>query len=112
MKDNERDNLWELLGNARKPDVSPFFTGNVLRKIRQTRQQPAFLAWLASYWRVATLSTAAAALALTLFIQQVPSNRSGSASQLAESSDYDVINNLDQLIASQDTSVWIENDSY
>ena len=33
--DEEHDELWQLLGQARQPQVSPFFSRNVLRAIRK-----------------------------------------------------------------------------
>jgi hypothetical protein len=113
MNDNERDNLWNLLGKARQPEVSPFFTRNVLREIRQARQQPGIIAWLAVRWRVASLFAATAVLALALVTQGInPGDADSSAALIADSSDYDAITNLDELIAYQDTSVWLDTDSY
>jgi hypothetical protein len=111
MNNNEHDNLWNLLGKAREPEVSPFFTRNVLREVRQSRQQSVVLAWFMAQWRIASLSAVAAALTLTLFIQK-PAQTTSSNTLIADSSDYDVINNLDELIASQDTLVWLDTDSY
>jgi hypothetical protein len=48
---NEQDELWDLLGKARKTEASPYFTRKVLRAVQEERR-PAFsmaflLRWLA-----------------------------------------------------------------
>ena len=35
MNNEERDDLWQLLGRAKETAVSPFFSRNVLRSIRE-----------------------------------------------------------------------------
>ena len=50
-KDEEQDALWDLLGRAREPKVSPYFARNVLRTVRQdqtTRKWswPILLRWI------------------------------------------------------------------
>ena len=50
MKDDspENDGLWNLLGKASRPDVSPFFARNVLRAIRQSASTPS--PWFVPRW--------------------------------------------------------------
>src|SRR5258705_7738341 len=50
MNHDEHDDLWQLLGKARPPRISPFFSRNVLRAIRA--EQPERRAgWLGALWR-------------------------------------------------------------
>src|SRR5258708_4483307 len=39
MKTDEQDDLWRLLGHAKAPSVSPYFSRNVLRAIREEAQE-------------------------------------------------------------------------
>jgi hypothetical protein len=49
MKNEEHDDLWELLGRARPVKASPMFSRNVLRAVRQVggrNPKRGFLEWL------------------------------------------------------------------
>ena len=53
MNTEEHDDLWELLGKARETKVSPFFSRNVLRAIREEEQEKVgFFSWLRAHWKV------------------------------------------------------------
>ena len=112
MKSEEHDDLWELLGKAKAPQVSPFFSRNVLRALRQEAQQrPSFLAWLRHKWQVAAISTCAL-LAGGLVLRQragVEADFGLLAEQFASSPDYEVVSHLDELIDSEESSVWLAN---
>lgn len=50
-KDEEQDALWDLLGQAREPTVSPYFARNVLRAVRKDSSSrpwswPILLRWV------------------------------------------------------------------
>jgi len=50
-KDEEKDALWDLLGQVREPTVSPYFARNVLRTMRQDQAArkwswPSILRWV------------------------------------------------------------------
>jgi hypothetical protein len=114
MNTEEHDDLWELMGRAKAPAPSPFFSRNVLRAIREEAQEkPGFLLWLRSRWQVATASTCAAALAVTFaFMQTAPEQQPDPAlllvQQVSNSPDLQVISNLDELLDSERNSVWLE----
>jgi hypothetical protein len=114
MNTEEHDDLWDLLGKARTPDVSPFFSRNVLRAIREeATAKPGLFAWLRRHWQLTTASTCAVALAVGLtFVEQSPKPDSDPvmllAQQVSASPDYQVINHLDELLASEESSVWLE----
>ena len=60
MNTEEHDDLWQLLGRAKAPAASPFFSRNVLRAIREEEQErPGFFAWLRQHWQVTAISTCA-----------------------------------------------------
>ncbi len=111
--DDEHDKLWEVLGRARKPVISPFFAANVLREIRQSGNAPAILEWLRERWR---LSAAAVTALLVLgFAANHWREESRDAAhdsllaQVATNPDYDLINHLDELVAYQETSLWLDS---
>ena len=112
---DEHDDLWRLLSKARTPKVSPFFSRNVLREVRGlSQEQPRFFATLRSRWQL-TLATVAAGCVIAAVTSQFIAD-SGQADQLAviaqqvsDSPDYYVINDLDDLLASEESSVWLDN---
>ena len=114
---DEHDDLWHLLGKARRTKVSPFFSRNVLRELReQPQDEPGFFALLRRRWRVALATTAVAAVVAGAGWQYRQSDFAGRnsdslnliAQQVSDSPDYDVISDLDELIASEETSVWLD----
>ena len=113
-----QDDLWRLLGKARPPKVSPFFARNVLREVRGLRQeQPGFFAILRRRWQLTLATAAAGCIAVVAASQFLGGDlRNGQADPLAaiaqqvsESPDYYVINDLDDLLASEESSVWLDN---
>jgi Tfp pilus assembly protein PilN len=115
MNTDEQDDLWRLLGHAKAPSVSPFFSRNVLRAIREEKQEkPSLLAWL--NWRWVTLAASvcvlvvASGVALRHPAPQAPQADPVMvlAQQVSTSPDYQVINHLDELLASEETSVWLD----
>ncbi len=66
MNHDDQDDLWKLLGQARPPRVSPFFSRNVLRAVREQQPEPRpnWLTTLRSHWRGLFAATAV----LTVFI--------------------------------------------
>jgi len=115
MNTDEQDDLWRLLGKTKAPSVSPFFSRNVLRAIREEKQEkPALLAWF--HWRWLTLGASVCVLlAATGVSLRHPSQQPASdasvmvlAQQVSTSPDYQVINHLDELLASEETSIWLE----
>jgi len=126
MKTEENDPLWRLLGEAKRPTVSAFFSRNVLREIRESKQEKAgVLAWLRRSGALAFV-TGAAAVVLTfagIWIRERPQGARSAANQqpgeevllaqqFAKNPDSDAIKNLDELLASDDNSIWLDNSAY
>jgi len=121
MKDSgEHDDLWQLLGKAKTPAVSPYFARNVLREIRSSKPEKAgVLGWLSGHWRLASLGSVAAVLlalnSVQLFVpQKVAIAPTPPAQQIASANaptktDYEVIKNLDELVAYEDHSIWLDD---
>jgi hypothetical protein len=112
MNTEEHDDLWRLLGRAKSPTVSPFFSRNVLRAIREEGQErPGFLVWLRRHWRVAAISTCAVVISAGVVLVHEEQSSDPDvllAQQVSVSPDYQVISNLDELLDSEHNSVWLE----
>ena len=127
MNTDDNDKLWELLGKARRPSVSPFLSRNILRAIRQEEDaRPAlslprgFLFRLARSlrrrtWQIAIAGTCVVAALITVaptaFVRHhhsapVPT---GFARQIVGNPDYEVINHLDELVADEENSLWLDD---
>lgn len=124
MKPDEHDDLWELLGNARVPKVSPFFSRNVLRAIREESPGQTWLGWLLS-WR-GVLAGGAAAVVAVMLLSSGPADQPQSSSattvasidpieeaaaEVAASPDFNVIENLDNLLAWEANEAWLSDSS-
>jgi hypothetical protein len=118
---DEHDDLWHLLGKARQTKVSPFFARNVAREVRAQKQgERSFFALLQRRWQLALASAAVTSVIAAAGWQywQADFSRGSSdqltviARQVSDSPVYDVISDLDELIASEETSVWLEGPIY
>jgi hypothetical protein len=119
MKNEEQDDLWDLLGKLPDPKASPFFSRNVLRAVRSEDKRPeGFIAWLRARW-VAPVALAGAAAAVALMLSgQKPVQSHPSLAPVDEiadtvlaHADYSVIADLEELLAADTTSLWLEADS-
>lgn len=126
MNGDDNDKLWELLGKARPPAVSPFFSRNVLRAVRQEeearplsfqRMVQVKLARVARRWawQIAIAGTCAIAALITVapnaFMRHhhISSAQTGLAKQIVGNPDYEVIKHLDELVADEESSVWLDD---
>ncbi|MEO7319166.1 MAG: hypothetical protein ABIZ56_09275 [Chthoniobacteraceae bacterium] len=115
---DDNDALWKLLGQARQPKVSPFFARNVVREIRGSRrEQPGFFGLLIQHWRFTVAGAAVgclAAIAAFQFVGNASQSRQidslvAITEQISDSPDFYVINDLDDLLASEESSIWLDN---
>jgi hypothetical protein len=115
MKREDDEQLWDLLGRAAEYKLSPFFARNILREVRSA-PRPAEIArvWL-SWRRLVPASAAVAAILAGILALQHPTkpqNQSeGDADVVAkiDPQDYEVVADLDDLLASDETDLWDEN---
>jgi len=110
MEPQDDKDLWDVLGRLPKPILSPFFARNVLRKIRQ---KPTHFErvrnWLSVRKLVGASAVAAVVVALTLVTHPGPRTTSSSESDIVakiDPQDYDVVADLDELIAWDENNVW------
>jgi hypothetical protein len=113
MNTEEKDDLWDLLGRAKAPEPSPFFSRDVLRALREEEQEkPGFFFWLRRHWLATSVSTCTAAVAAVLAMTQLSPRQPDPvlllAQQVSVSPDYQVISNLDELLETEHNSAWLE----
>jgi len=113
MNNEEHDDLWHLLGRAKRPAESPFFARNVLRAVRGEMQDSLRgFAWFRRYWQFTAVSACLLIIAGVVFspsAEQPDAAIMLLAEQVSQSPDYQVISHLDELLASVESSVWLEN---
>lgn len=115
MNHDEHDELWELLGRAKQPAVSPFFSRNVLREIRAQRQESAgVFAWLFRRWQVAAIGVCTLVVATAGVWHEAGQRQDITklARELSTSPDYAVIGHLDELLAFEENSVWLDDPTF
>ena len=108
MKRDDDQELWDLLGQAPEPKVSPFFARNVLREIRKPSDWTTFRGWL-NPRRLLPAAGMAAALVAVVFLRMhisVAPLAAPPSDALAnvDAQDYEVIVDLDDLLASDDNN--------
>jgi hypothetical protein len=110
--DREDDKqLWDILGHVPKPTLSPFFARNVVRSVRQeaTRfeQMRGWFSWrrLAAACSVVVL-VVGMAIATHHPVSRTPATNDSDVVTRIDPQDYDVVADLDELIAWDENSVW------
>ena len=116
MERQDDNELWDILGRAPEPTLSPFFARNVLRKIRQEATR---FEWARNWFSLRRLVAASAVAVLVVGMaitthhpvsQRVSANDSDVVAKI-DPQDYDVVTDLDELIAWDENTVWEEKPS-
>jgi hypothetical protein len=110
--DREDDKqLWDVLGRIPKPTLSPFFARNVVRTVRQEATRfERVRSWL-GWRRLAAASAVVIVVIGTAIATHHPvshatdTNDSDVVAKI-DPQDYDVVADLDELIAWDENSVW------
>jgi hypothetical protein len=113
MKREDDQPLWDLLGRAARSELSPFFARNVVRRIREERvTQVGWLRyWLSPRRLVPAAALATVVIAATVAVQH-PGRRANPVDNVPEvlaqidPQDYDVVADLDELIAADNNDLW------
>ena len=111
MEPQDDKELWDVLGRLPEPKLSPFFARNVLRKIRG---QPTHFERVRNWFsvrKVVGASAVAAVFVAVALVTHYPGPRTTSSSDSdvvakVDPQDYDVVADLDALIAWDENSVW------
>jgi anti-sigma-K factor RskA len=110
--DREDDKqLWDMLGHIPEPTLSPLFARNVVRTVRQraTRLER-MRGWFS--WRRLAAASAVVVLAIGMAVathypvSQRPATNDSDVVAKIDPQDYDVVADLDELIAWDENSVW------
>ena len=111
MKREDDQQLWDLLGHAPQTGLSPFFARNVLRGMRE-RPDPfeRLRSWLTPRTLVPAAGLVVAVIAAILVTHQ-PATRNPTESApdviaAIDPQDYDVVADLDELLATDESSLW------
>ena len=112
--DREDDKqLWDILGRVPEPILSPFFARNVVRSVRQgTTRFGRMRQWLS--WRRLAAASAVVVLVIGMAVathhpvSQPKTTNDPDVVAKVDPQDYDVVADLDELIAWDENSVWEE----
>jgi hypothetical protein len=108
MKREDDEKLWDLLGHAAEPKISPFFARNVLRETRKLAGWGNLREWL-SVRRLLPAASLAVALIAVLFLRmQTPlvplADPESDIFANVDPQDYEVVADLNELLASDDNN--------
>jgi hypothetical protein len=113
MEPEDDKQLWDALGRVPEPTLSPFFARNVVRQVRQgaTRFERA-RNWFSLRRLVAASAVAVVVVGMAIathhpISQTAPSNDLDVVAKV-DPQDYDVVADLDELIAWDENSMWEE----
>ena len=115
MQREDDKQLWDLLGSAAQPAAAPYFARHVLRRIR-AETGPGWWSrrWL--NWRRMLPASGLVAATAAIFIAYTFSfrpSRGGEDEAIAkiDARDYEVVADLDDLLASDENNLWDDNSS-
>jgi hypothetical protein len=111
MKREDDQQLWDLLGQSSAPELSPLFARNVVRTVRQqSRPFDSLRSWF-SLRKLAPAGGLAVAVIAAIMIFHHPVIRKSADTTpdvitQIEPQDYDVVADLDELLVTDESSLW------
>ena len=112
MKREDDQELWDLLGKADAPTLSPFFARNVMRQIRQQPDwRESVKRWLSPRRLIPATAVALAIVAATLSFR-TPTTPGESVPETVaklDPQDLEIVADLDVLIAMEEDGLWDED---
>jgi hypothetical protein len=117
MRREDDQRLWDLLGESAEAPASPFFARNVLREVR--RQSSGWVSMFSTRrlkW-LAPATAVALAVFSTVYFTHLPGQPNAGAEASddpvakLDTQDYEVVAELDDLIAVDDNTLWTESTS-
>ena len=115
MKREDDEQLWDLLGRAAERKLSPFFARNVVRQVRQEpRSFQIARTWLSWRGLLPASGLVIAMLAAIIALHhpsglQKQSELEPDVVVKIDPQDYEVVADLDDLLASDENGLWDEN---
>lgn len=111
MEREDDQQLWDLLDRARPTEVSPFFARNVVRTIRAHEQGTGWhRGWLNPRKLIPATAVAVAVAAAMLMSHRPASLKlvddTPDAIAAIDPQDYDVVADLDELMAADESTQW------
>ena len=113
MKREDDQELWDLLGRMAEPELSPFFARNIARQVRQDGGRSERMRKWISLRRLIPASAVAIALVVATIATHHPVSQKSSESEpdvvaKIDPQDYEVVADLDDLLAVDEGSLWDE----
>jgi hypothetical protein len=113
MKREDDQELWDLLGHAAESELSPFFARNIARKVRQEgSRSEGMRRWLGLRGLIPASAVAIALITTAIVIHHPVSQKTseGQPDVVAkiDPQDYEVVADLDELLALDENSLWYE----
>jgi hypothetical protein len=114
MKREDDEQLWNLLGRSAEAKVSPFFARNILREVREEQSQRA-RTWVWLRRLVPASVLALAVVGAMIFMRDQSPQEVSIENQIdpvvasIDIQDYEVVADLDNLLASDENSPWDES---
>jgi len=113
MEPEDDKQLWDILGRVPEPTLSPFFARNVVRQIRQKATRFERTRNWFSLRRLVAASAVAIVVVGMAIATHHPTSKRASANDSdvvakVDPQDYDVVADLDELIAWDENNVWEE----
>ena len=112
MKREDDQQLWDILGQARPTEVSPLFARNVVRTVREQPKHSEWLRHLLGPGKLIPAMALAVAVATILVMRQpaalqlAPADDTPEVIAAIDPQDYDVVADLDELMAADDNTLW------
>ncbi len=115
MEREDDQQLWDLMDSASPPEVSPFFARNVLRRVREEAAGSGGPARWLGWRRLLPFSAVGAATAAILVVygssfRPLPLAGDDLIAKI-DSRDYEVVADLDNLLASDENNLWDDTSS-
>lgn len=113
MKREDDQELWDLLGRSPEPKISPFFARNVVREARKSAGLARLGDWIGLRRVVPVASLAVALIAVLLLRMQTPvvplPDPESDVFANVDPQDYEVVSDLDDLVAADDNALLEES---
>ncbi len=116
MKREDDQELWDLLGKTPQPAISPFFSRNVVRRVREVGGWRDFASWFTGRKLIPATAVAislglATIVSIQRFADEAETDNLPESVSVIDPQDYEVVADLDDLLASEDDNVWDDTES-